>query len=177
MEQKTGLRQQLRRVAVHCLASPAIPAEVISGLSATAADFRDDQVSVLAWVLVRNIVDGACPETDLAALADHLKQLTLVSDPRYVSPKMYVSLAILENHIERYPQALAYSDALLARSPDSVRGMMMKLYFTSVLQLGDEHQSMLGQLQHLEAQGLLNRQQQFNLGLFTATEADSQIPE
>jgi tetratricopeptide (TPR) repeat protein len=175
LESSGGLRHQLRRISVYCLASPAIPAEIIDGLSATAADFRDDQVSELNYVLVKNIVDGACPDTDLAALGDRLKQLTLASDPRLVSPKFYVSLAILENHSGRYKEALAHIDALLNRSPDSVRGLMMKLYFTSVLEMEGEHESVRIKLQELESKGLLNRQQQYNLGLFVRS--DTKQPE
>ena len=102
LEQKTGLRPQLRRLAIHCLARPAIEPRVIARLLATDADFHDDQVSEMIHTLVIKIIDGSCPETNMAALADRLKQLTLVTDPRYVSPKIYVSLAKLENYIGRY---------------------------------------------------------------------------
>lgn len=169
LESRTGLRQQLRRVTLYCLARPAVSPEVIGELSATTSDFRDDQVSEMMYILVKNIVDGACPETDLAALGDRLGELTLVSDPRYVSPKMSVSLAILENHSGRYAQALAHVNALLGRSPDSIRALMMKMYFTAALEMNEENASVLEKLRELDREGLLNRQQQYNLALFTGT--------
>jgi hypothetical protein len=167
LEGSMGLRQQLRRVKLHCLARHAIPPGIISGLTATAADIRDEHVSELSYVLVKNVVDGACPETDLTLLGDHMARLMQVVDPGLVTPKLYVSLAILENHAGRHTQALKHIDALLERSPDSVRALMMKLYFTSILEMELEHRSTLIKLQELAAEGLLNRQQQYNLGLFT----------
>ena len=175
LEQRPGLRQQLRRVALHCLGSAAVPAELINRLEAKPADFRDDQVSVLAYILINRIREGACPETDMPLLADRLNQLTLVSEPGYISPRLYVSLAILENHIGRHREALDYVENLLARSPGSVRAMMMKMYFTSVLAMDAEHQLVLKQLQELQAQGLLNQQQQFNLQLFMQAEPEAPL--
>ena len=138
-------------------------------LRARAEDFRDDQVSSAAYQLIKIVIDGECPETDILLLADRLYELTRVSDPAYISPRLYVSLAILENHLQRFPQALNYIDALLARSPGEVRALMMKMYFTSQLGMSAEHAGVVQQLQVLEQQGQLNQQQRYNLGLFTAS--------
>jgi hypothetical protein len=173
LETQAGLRQQLRRVNLHCLAGPAIAPQVIDELTATAEDFRDHKVSELVHLLVKNIVDGGCPETDINALGDHLQRLTLATDPHAVSPMLYVSMAILENHAQRYEHALAHINALLARSPDSVRALMMKLYFTSVLELHAEHRAVLLILQDMQSRGLLNRQQEYNVSLFTPVDQAS----
>lgn len=162
-----SLQHAMRRTSLYCFGEQAVPAAVIDGLTATAEDFRVDATSNTIALLVSSILDGGCAPTDFPLLADRLAALLKVSDPRLVAPKIYVSLAILENHLQRYPQALAHIDALLARSPGDVRALMMKLYFTSVLRQDAEHQQVIRELQQLQAQGLLNRQQHYNLELFT----------
>jgi hypothetical protein len=162
-----SLQYSLRRISLYCFGEQPIPASVIMGLSATAQDFRIDATSNTMTLLVNRVLDGGCAGTDFPLLADRLTELLKVSDPRLVSPTIYVSLAILENHLQRYPQALAHIDALLARSPGDIRALMMKLYFTSVLGQDAEHQQVIKELQQLQSQGLLNRQQHYNLELFT----------
>ncbi|MCX2982376.1 hypothetical protein EYC98_16045 [Halieaceae bacterium IMCC14734] len=162
-----SLQHSLRGISLYCFGEQAIPAAVIAGLSATAQDFRIDATSNTMTLLVNRILDGGCAATDFPLLADRLAELLKVSDPRFVAPTIYVSLAILENYLQRYPQALEHINGLLGRSPGNIRALMMKLYFTSVLGQGAEHQRVAEELQQLQAQGLLNRQQHYNLELFT----------
>jgi hypothetical protein len=166
------LRHQLRDLVLHCMARPAISGEVISSLSASAADFRDDGISEKAYILVKQVVDGRCPETRVEQLADRMHQLTMIAQPSEIAPKVYLSLAILENHIERYPQALDYVEALLMRSPGNTRALLMKLYFASVLELEREREQSLAELLHQQEEGRLSQEQEYNLSLFVEPAED-----
>lgn len=160
------LRHQLRALVLHCLAQPAIPSREIEALSATAADFRDDNVSEKVYILVKEVVDGRCPQTRVEQLADRLKELTAVAQAAQVSPKVYLSLAILENHIERYDRALEYTNALLQRSPGQSQALLMKLYFGSLLGISEAREESLAELIEQRDAGKLSQEQEYNMSLF-----------
>ena len=173
---ENSLQHSLQRLSVYCFGDQPIPAPVIAGLSATAQDFRIGATSNMMTLVVNRVLDGGCAATDFPLLADRLTELLKVSDPRLISPTIYIGLAILENHLQRYPQALNHINGLLARSPGNIRALMMKLYFTSVLGQDVEHQRVVEELQQLQAQGLLNRQEHYNLELFTQPVNQSVAP-
>jgi hypothetical protein len=168
IEGRYQLSQQLMDLHLRCLSAAPLDEDSVATLSARAEDFADDAASEQAYLLIRTIIADTCGRQGAILLADRLMKLTELSEPAKISPKMYVSLAILENHIQRYAEALSYVDALLERSPDSTRALMMKLYFTSLLDLELEHGITRWQLLDLQQRGLLNRQQQYNLNLFIA---------
>jgi hypothetical protein len=167
LESGAELRHRLRELLLLCYAGPAIPAQAINELSATVEDFSDDEMSEVVHLLVKEILDGKCPDTNLAALAARMLDLTRIPAPERISPKLYVSLAMLENHLQNYPQALAYVNALLDRSPGDKQALMMRMYFASALQLEDQREDSIRQLQEIEARGLLSEEEQYNLRLFS----------
>ena len=174
IEGRYDLSQQLIDLHLRCLSTAPIDQDTVAKLSARAEDFVDDAASEQAYLLIRTIIADTCGRQSAILLADRLMTLTELSEPAKISPKMYVSLAILENYIQRYAEALAYVDALLARSPDSTRALMMKLYFTSLQDLEFEHENTRRQLLDLQQRGLLNQQQQYNLNLFIEDGVDLQ---
>ncbi len=170
-QNQRGLIEQLIDLNLRCQASDAISTDVLARIAAVPADFYDRRVSDMMYLLVKRLIADSCPGTDIETLADRLQGLSVLVPNTDIYPKMFVSLAILENHIGRYAQALAYIDRLLMRSPESIRGMMMKLYFTAQLGMDEPHREVLHQLQGLELQGLLNQQQSYNLALFSGDES------
>jgi hypothetical protein len=161
-----ALRHQLVELLMHCLARPEIDPAAIATLHADSADFADDQMSEMFYLLVDEITDGRCPQTNFVLLAERMGGLVAQVDPLQPSPKLLVSLAILENHLHRYPQALGYVEQLLVKRPGDKRGLMMKLYFTSALELLPQRQETLAALQAMRDRGELNRQEVEELALF-----------
>ena len=75
------------------------------------------------------MIDGICPDTDRRLLADTLRQLVSVANPQDIATTVWMSLAILENHLEAYATALEYVDISIARSPHHAQAHLMRLYF------------------------------------------------
>ena len=165
LDGRDRFRHRLRDALLYCRAQSAIPSELFLSWSMSPADFRDDHATESAYILVKQLIGEACEKTDLVSLADHWGGLLAVVDEKQVTPKLYLSLAILENHIERYDEALAHVDALLRRTPGDKRALMMRLYFTVALQLDEERERTLQELRVLEREGMLNQQDRYNLSL------------
>ncbi len=166
LDARSALRHQIVNLGLHCYASRKIGPSQLAALSATASDFRDIEVSQRMSLFVQQAVNSGCAGTDLVALAERLKVLTYFSAPEYISSNTYLSLATLENHLQRYQQGLEYINILLEFSPYNIQAKMMKLFFTAALGKEEEHLELLSELRQLSSQGKLNPQDQYNLSLF-----------
>ncbi len=172
LEQGSVLVYQLRESILYCKARDAIPRSVFEQWRLSPADLRNDELTETVYVLVKEIIDGACPQTDIEALADHLHRLVESVAPQRLAPKFYVALAQLENHNGGYLRALAYMDKLLERYPRDSQALVMKLYFLTALQMEEEREATLAILDSLRSEGLLSVQQQQKLDMI-APEGES----
>jgi hypothetical protein len=171
LEGRGHLRHQLRELLLYCYALPAIPAEVVTRLTASAEDFSDDEVSETAYLLVTELLDGKCADNDNQLLAGKLHELSLVPPAHRISPKLYVSLALLDNELGNYQRALDYVNALLARSPGDRQALSMRLYFALLLGLDEERLDSQRQLEALRDRGLLSDEERYNLELLSGVPA------
>ena len=76
------------------------------------------------------------------------------------------NLAVLENALQRYEYALAYTEQLLAMSPNDKRGLLMKLHFTTALGRPEEAEKVIARLQQMDEQGSLTVGEQQTLALY-----------
>jgi hypothetical protein len=117
--------------------------------------------------MVRLLQDNSCPEFDRLRFADRMYEIFL--DEAAVatgSPKIYSSLAILENTLQRWDYAEAYTDEFLKLSPDHPQGLLMKLHFATALGKVAEAEQVIARLQALNAQGKLNVGEQQTLSIY-----------
>ncbi len=167
LDPQGGFRHSLTEALVYCRAEGAIPSERFLSWEMSPEDFRDRLVNETSYTLARNLIEGRCEGTDKEALADHWGQMVLAMEVTRVTPKIFLSLAILENHLQRYEQALYYVNRLLQRSPEDLRAHMMRLYFAGLLNRSADYEDSLARLVRAREQGRLSAQESYNLELLS----------
>ena len=117
--------------------------------------------------MVRLLQDNRCPQFDRVRFADRVAQLFLVDDfKQKASANIYSNLAVLENTLQRYDNAYAYTERFLALSPNSSRGLLMKLHFATALGKVEAADTAIAALQQMEQQGKLTVAEQQTLSLY-----------
>ncbi|MEM9256838.1 MAG: hypothetical protein AAGA91_15430 [Pseudomonadota bacterium] len=117
--------------------------------------------------LMRMLQDDLCPGFDRRYFADHLAGIYLRDkNPATAASNMYANLALLENALERYDRAFAYTQKLLELAPRHRRGLLMHLHFATAI--GDQTAiaETLEVLQRLQDTGRLTVRQQQTLSLY-----------
>ena len=79
---------------------------------------------------------------------------------------IYLSLAILENALERYDMAYRYIDQFLTMVPGNVRGLLMKLHFATALGKVAEAGQIIVTLQGIDGDGRLSVGERQTLSLY-----------
>ncbi|MCB1690221.1 MAG: hypothetical protein KDI33_17115 [Halioglobus sp.] len=157
---------QIRNLALSCFANKPISDATIDELG------RDDPGRPLSSVttlltMVRLLQDNRCPQIDRVHFADRVAEIFLVEDfQAKASPNIYSNLAVLENALQRYDNALAYIERFLALSPNNTRGLLMKLHFATALGKVETAQAVIAALQQKDQQGKLTVAQQQTLALY-----------
>lgn len=165
LDEGTGLRLLLRRATLTCIAEPRLPASLFESAVLSPGDFSDDAATETFYLMVKAVVDGRCPDTDVLALTDALSALVDSAAVENVAPKVYLSLAILENANQRFEPGLFHLEPVLRENPEHSRALMMKLYFASVLERDVEREQALEVLLRLRDRGALDRDQYHNLSV------------
>ena len=157
---------EIRTLALSCIANkPVLPA-MIDELGMKDPDRPLSSVTTLL-TMVRLLQDNRCPQFDRVRFADRVAQLFLVDDfKRRASANIYSNLAVLENALHRYDNAYAYAERFLALSPNSSRGLLMKLHFATALNKVEAAQAVITTLQQMDQQGKLTVAEQQTLALY-----------
>lgn len=157
--------RDLRSMALACTAG--------GGLPNPEQMFREHPRGLLfrsvgtAELLVARLIRGGCESIPARQVSDLFRQRLFPPERAPAVPaEGYAALAILENHLEDYQPALSYTRRYLEQSPASAKGWLMRLQFTSLLQLSDERQLALRTLRDMQAQGLLSYTEQETLALY-----------
>jgi hypothetical protein len=157
---------QVRDLALSCLAGKPVPPVRIDTLGADDPQRPLSSVTTLLS-LVRLLQDDRCPQFDRVRFADRMAELYLVEDFQHkASAKIYSNLAVLENALQRYDNAYAYAQQLLALSPYDKRGLLMKLHFATALNKVEAAQAVIATLQQMDQQGKLTVAEQQTLALY-----------
>jgi tetratricopeptide (TPR) repeat protein len=153
-------------MALSCVSNQPVPAERIEALGAVDAARPLSSVTTL-MAMVRLLEQNACPEFDKMRFADRMAELFLVENfQQKAASNIYLSLALLENSLERYDNAHSYIAQFLSMVPDDIRGLLMRLHFATALGKVDESGEIIRKLQHFDSEGKLNVGQQQTLGLY-----------
>ena len=157
---------RVRNLALMCIAGKPVSSEVIDKEVVIKDDRPLSSVSTL-MTLVRLLQDDACPRFDRSYFADRMADFFLVDDfRRRGAPNIFASLAVLENALQRYDNALGYTERFLAFDGDNTRGLLMKLHFTTALGKVDEARAVISQLQGMESAGRLTVGEKQTLALY-----------
>lgn len=162
----------LRNLALGCMAGVAVPDSEIERIGRENPERPVSSVTTLL-TLVRMLQDDRCPGFDRERFADHMATLFLVEDfRRRAAPNIYFSLAVLENALQRFDFAYRYADQYLAMLPDSTRGQLMQLHFTTALGKVAEAEALKQRLLAKQAAGELSVGDQQTLALYLEPEQD-----
>ena len=158
--------REVRDLALYCIAQQAPPAELIDNLGKQDPQ-RPLSLVVNLLTMVKMLQDNTCPQFDRVRFADRMTEIYLVDDfRRKASANIYANLAVLENALQRYEYALAYTEQLLAMSPNDKRGLLMKLHFATALGRPEEAEKVIARLQQMDEQGSLTVGEQQTLALY-----------
>ena len=156
----------IRDLALTCIANKAAAPGQISALGSATPQRPFSSVTTML-TMVRLLQEDACPVIDREAFAERMAQIYL--EPGSVataSSNVYHALAVLENSLQRWDYANAYIDRVLERHPNQVRGLLMKLHFTTALGLTSEADIVRARLSELDKNGKLTVGQQQTLSLY-----------
>ncbi len=157
---------QVRDLALNCIARQPPTQQQIDNLGVEQPQRPLSSASTLLS-LVRLLQESRCPEFDRIGLADRLAQIYLGADPRgRASAKIYFDLAVLENALGRYDEALEYAEKFLAQSRWDTRGLLMKLHFATLENSSEARAESLEALNTLQSKGLLSRRDQQTMALY-----------
>ncbi len=158
--------QLIRNLALSCIADRTVEAEVFESLGTDhpRRPFRSPSGLLL---LVRMLQNGECDSFDRIAFADRMAQIFLAPDADATANKtVHYALASLENVLQRYANALSYTELFLAQSPSNTDGLLMKLHFTTALGKQGMRQEVISRLQQFDEQGKLTVREQQTLQLY-----------
>ncbi len=157
----------VRDIALSCIARKPLPLPHLQKIGSVNPERPLGSVNTF-HVLVQMLQDDVCPEFDWIALADHLAGIYLIDNRTHrASANMYSVLAGLENALQRFDRAYAYTELFLALSPTNTRGQLMKLHFATALGKVEVAEQMIAALQGKQAAGELNVGEQQTLALYT----------
>jgi protein O-mannosyl-transferase len=156
----------IRDLALACIANQPVSPDQIHRLG-TENPARPFGSVVTLQTMVHLLQDNACPDFDRVGFADRMAEIFLAENtPSTASANIYAGLALLENTLQRWQNALAYSELYLRSSPANAQGLLMKLHFASALGKVDEAATVAALLQEMDAQGKLTVGQRQTLSLY-----------
>jgi hypothetical protein len=156
----------VRDLALSCIVNEPVSAARIDQIGTTDSNRPLSSVTMLL-TLVRLLQGNVCPNFDRLYFADRMAEIFLGEwNLDKASANIYSSLAVLENALERYNNAYAYTEHFLALSPESTRALLMKLHFTTALGKVVEAKEIISSLQELDSKGKLTVGEQQTLALY-----------
>ncbi len=156
----------LRNIALACIAGQPLSLSDYATLGDKSPDRPLGQVFTMSVVI--NLRQGnACPDFGWEEFMDYLASFYLAEfDTTLASANMFSALAMLANADQHWEYAYAYNARHLALAPDSVRGMLMQLHFSTALGKTSEAEEFIERLQEMRRAGKLTQGEQANLALY-----------
>ena len=158
--------RQIRDIALYCLAGRAVPAALFDALGTINPQRPFAVVSTMKG-FANMLQRDKCVHADRIAFADRMAEI-FFGDAAVAtaSPNYYLVLAGMENALQRFDMAYAYTSRFLEHSPRDVRGMLMQLHFTTALGKEREAQALVQKLLKLQEEGRLNLGDRKTLALY-----------
>lgn len=157
----------LRNVALACIAGQPLAPPDYRQLGETEPQRPLGQVFTMS-VVIKLRQGDVCPDFDWDGFLNHLGDLYLATeDTSLASANMFSALAMLANSQQHWEHAYEYNRRHLQLMPDSVRGMLMQLHFTTALGREAEAKQYISRLQQMQRAGTLTQGERSTLALYT----------
>ena len=158
--------RQIRDIALHCLAGREAPAELFAELGTLNPQRPFAVVSTVKGV-ISLLQQEDCAGANQLAFADRMAELFLGDTAvATASSNYYLVLAGMENNLQRFDNAYAYTQRSLEDAPQNVHGLLMQLHFATALGKEPEAHALLQQLTKMREEGRLNIRDSSTLELY-----------
>jgi protein O-mannosyl-transferase len=161
-----AMRHHSRNLLLYCLSGNDISVKQIQELKSAPKYFDDGRLNENIQLLVELLIEGRCSGFDAVSVADLFAEVFYDQSAMKATGKILIMMAILENHNGRYERADIYAKEFLKKYPGDVKALLMRLYFTSLLEKPEDKTAIVEQLIEYRQSGQLNQQQQYTLELF-----------
>lgn len=156
----------IRDMALACIANRSVDPALIAGLGSVNPE-RPFASVVTLQTMVKLLQDDACPAFDRLAFADRMATIFLVRDqPATAAAHIFRGLAVLENALQRWENAHAYSVRLLEMEPEDTGGLLMQLHFATALGKVQDADALKARLLVLKETGKLTVSERETLALY-----------
>lgn len=163
---RQGATAEVLEAVFHCLAGRPLPEDFFSAGDLSEAALAEPYFGDHVQYMTRLVIGGRCPRENGVQLAVAMERWLFAADRERGTRQIYGSLILLENELERYPEAMRYAGLLTGRDPQNVMGLQFTLYLSHVLELPAEGDAARAKLIELRDRGELTRQETANLALF-----------
>jgi tetratricopeptide (TPR) repeat protein len=164
--ERGGAPAEVLDAVFYCLAARPLSAELFR-----ADTLEDEEIASLyfgdhVYYMTRLVISGRCSRASGLLFANAMRDwLRGDGEPRGTR-QIFGSLLLLENHLERFPEAMSYAGLLTRKDPENVMGLQFTLYLSHVLEAPEKAEFARSKLIELRDRGELSRQETSNLELF-----------
>ncbi len=163
---RDGAAAELLEAVFYCSAARPLAAAQFNATAFTEEEIGSLHLGDHVYTMTRLVISGRCSTADGILFADTVRRWLSTGNELRGTRQIFGSLLLLENHLQRYPEAMAYAKLLTGKDPDNVMGLQFTLYLSHVLELPEQAESARRRLLEMRDRGLLNRQESANLELF-----------
>lgn len=164
---RAGASAEVLEAVFYCLARQPLPEDMFEAQQLTDEQIAESYFGDHVYQMTRLVISGRCSRESGVVFADAIKHWL---DARPGGPRapmqIYGSLLLLENELERFPEALNYADLMVEKNPGDVMGLQFTLYLSQVLDQPKRGAAARSKLLEMKQRGELSRQQTYNLDLF-----------
>lgn len=159
IKKETDARDILRDVALYCMGDESPPDTLYVALARFKRSIRDVEANENLQIITTNILEGTCPNFDAVKFSNVMADFFTGRDRLQGTSKIYALLAKLENELGGHAQANEYVGFWLKKEPEEVQALLMRVYFSSLLEESSQKSEALKVLTRLDGEGKLNRQE------------------
>lgn len=163
----------IREIILYCVAKRPLSGSKLISLLGKIESLGSVRSNDNLQILIENIINDRCPKLDVVEFADIFAQKYLGPDRTKSTNKVYGLLATLENYLDRHGNANEYVGYWLEREPEAIKPLLMRVYFATLLNFGEQRAESINRLLKLKEYGKLTAEQRDDLNLFLSP-ADAQ---
>lgn len=161
-----AMRHHSRDLLLYCLSGSEVGARFIEKFQTAPRQFNDGRLNENIQLLVELLIEGGCSSFDALEIADLFAEVFYNKSQQKATGKILIMMAILENYNGRYQLADIYAKEFLEKYPKDIKALLMRLYFTSLLDKEKDKAAIVEELIEYRQSGRLNQEQQYTLELF-----------
>lgn len=164
---RAGASAEVLEAVFYCMAPQPLPEDIFKAQQLTDEQMAEPYFGDHVYQMTRLVISGHCSRESGVVFANAMQRWldARPGGPR-ASMQIYGSLLLLENELERFPEALNYADLMVEKNPGDIMGLQFTLYLSHVLDQPKRGAAARSKLLEMKQRGELSRQQTYNLDLF-----------